>query len=81
MPYANVMKKVLWEGIKLCAIFGGTRLFSRAIGSFKGGRVVYRQEGGTSWGLDTFSHDAVDPCSYGFLKLYPLVNGMLKIIG
>ena len=28
MPHNNVMKKVWWEGIELCAIFGGTRLFS-----------------------------------------------------
>ena len=34
MPHANVMKNVLWEGIKLCAIFGGTRFFRQANGIF-----------------------------------------------
>ena len=34
IPHANVIKKVLWEGIELCENFGGTRLFSRASGSF-----------------------------------------------
>ena len=27
IPHENVMKKVRWEGIKLCAILGGTRTF------------------------------------------------------
>ena len=40
IPHANIMKDVRWEGIKLCAIFGGTRIFRHASGSFKGGRVV-----------------------------------------
>ena len=40
MPHANVMKKVQWEEIQLCAIFGGTIIFSRASGRFKGGWVI-----------------------------------------
>ena len=40
MPHANVMKKVRWEGIKLCAIFEGTRLFIQASGSFQVGHVM-----------------------------------------
>ena len=34
MPHINVMKKVRCDGIELCAIFGGTRLFSRSSGIF-----------------------------------------------
>ena len=33
IPHENVMKKVRWEGIKLCESFGGTRTFSRESGS------------------------------------------------
>ena len=80
MPHANVMKKVQWEAIELCAIFGGTRLFIRASGRFKGGQVVYREEGRASWCLDTFSPDAVDPCRYGFLRLDPHGNDEMNIM-
>ena len=34
MTHINVMKKVLWEVIELCAILGRKRLFIRASGSF-----------------------------------------------
>ena len=40
IPHANVINKVQWEVIKMCAIFGGTRLFCRASKIFKGGQVV-----------------------------------------
>ena len=53
MPHENVMKKVQWDGIKLCAIFGGTIIFSQASVSFKGGRMMLLEEGKTSWDLDT----------------------------
>ena len=33
IPHENVTKKVRWEGIKLCAIFEGTRTFSWESGS------------------------------------------------
>ena len=32
---------------------------------------MLREEGRTSWGLGMFSPDAVEPCSHGFLRLYP----------
>ena len=31
ISHVNVMKKVQWEGIKLCAIFGGTRILFRQL--------------------------------------------------
>ena len=34
MSHENITKKFRWEGIKLCEILGGTRLFSWASGSF-----------------------------------------------
>ena len=40
VPNSNVMKKLYWEKIKLCTIFGGKRPLSRTSGRFKGGRVV-----------------------------------------
>ena len=55
-------------------------MFSRASGILKGGWVVYREEGRTSLVVDTFIHDAVNPCSYGFLKLSPCVHGAVKIM-
>ena len=42
---------------------------------FKGGRMVYNEEGGTSWVLYTFSHDVVEPCKYDILILAPLGYG------
>ena len=41
MSNENVMKKVRWNGIQLCAIFVGTGLFSWLSGNFKGGWEVH----------------------------------------
>ena len=79
MTRADVMKMFRWEGTELCAIFGGTRIFSRASAIFKGWLVVYYEEGRTSWGLDNFSPDVMDTCSYGFLRLAPRGHGAVKI--
>ena len=45
IPHVHVAKKVQWKGTKMCAIFGGTRMFSLARGKFKVGRAVYHEEG------------------------------------
>ena len=71
ITHVNIMKKVRWEGIEMCDIFGGTRIFSQASRSFKGGRVMYPDEERTYRGLDNFIPDEVDPCRYGFLILVP----------
>ena len=63
----------------MCAIFGEIVFFSRSSGRLNGGQVVYPEEGRTSWGLDPFSTDVVDPCRYGFLILNPLGHGAVKI--
>lgn len=47
--------------------------------SFNGGPVVQREEGKDSECLDPFIPDAVEPCSYGFLRLAPYRNGVVKI--
>ena len=78
MPHTNVLKKVQWERIELCVIFGITRLFSRASVSFKGGWVVYHDEGRTSWGMDCFIPDAVERCTYGFFRLDPRGHGAVN---
>ena len=75
VPHVNVMKNVLWEGTKLCAIFRGKIVFSRASGSFKVGRVLYREYRRMSWGPDRFIIDAVEPHSYVFLILTPREHG------
>ena len=80
MPHSNVMKKSQLEGIKLYGSFGGTRLLSWASESFKGGWLVKREEGRTSWGLDHFIPYTVDPCCYGFLRLSPRGHGAVKMI-
>ena len=64
MAHANATKKVQWSGIQLCENFGGTRLFNWTSGKFKGMQVVQHKEGMKYWGLDPFSTDAVNPCSY-----------------
>ena len=64
------MKKLLWEGIQLCEKFVET-FFCLASGSFKGEWVVYHEEGRTSWFLDPFIPDTVDPCCCGFIILVP----------
>ena len=33
ITHENVMNKVQWEGIKICVVFGGTRILSQGIGS------------------------------------------------
>ena len=43
MTHANFIKKVQWEGIEQCEIFGGTRLFSPQSGVFQGGWVMLRE--------------------------------------
>ena len=48
-------------------------------GSFKAVWAVYREEGRTYWGLDTFSTDAVGPFCYVFLRLAPCGHGAVKI--
>ena len=44
MPHINDIKKVRWEGIEMCDIFGGTILFSRASRSFWGWKVVSHEK-------------------------------------
>ena len=79
MSHANFMKKFQWEGIKLCAIFGGTRLFSRLSGRFKGRRVVYSDKGRKSLGMYPFCPDVVEQFSYGFLRFHPHGYGVVNI--
>ena len=79
IPHVNLTKKFRWEGIKLCAIFGGTRLFSQESGSFYGGTVMSREEVNNSRGLDPFITNDVDTCRYQFLILSPSGHGALKI--
>ena len=45
-----------------------------------GGWVVYREEGGKSWGLYSFSPDVLYPCWYEFIILYPCGDDAVKII-
>ena len=83
IPTYNI--PMLWSNsderdFQLCAIFGGTRFFSQAGGRFKGGWVVYREEGGKSWGLYSFSPDVLYPCWYEFIILYPCGDDAVKII-
>ena len=80
IPNANAMKKVRWEGIKLCEIFGGARIFSRESGSFKGAWVIHRKEEKKSWGLDHLILYAVEPCRYVLIILAPSGHGAVKIM-
>ena len=59
--------------------FWGTGLFSCSSGRFKGRRVVYCEEGRTSWCLDTLSPDVVDPCSYICISVASCEHGVMKI--
>ena len=79
MSHESFMKKVLWNGMQLCAVFVGTRLFSWLSGSFKGGWVVHHEEGSKLWGMDALSPDALNPWIYRFLTLTPRGHGMLMI--
>ena len=80
MTDENAMKKVRWEGIKLCEIFGGARIFSRESGSFKGAWVIHRKEEKKSWGLDHLILYAVEPCRYVLIILAPSGHGAVKIM-
>ena len=64
----------------MCEILGGTRPFSRASGSFKGGRMVQPEEGRTSQGLYILSPDMVEPCGYEFIRFAPCGHGAVKIM-
>ena len=71
MPHANATKKVRWEGIEPCAILGQTSIFLQASEIFQCSQAVRHEDGSKSWRLDHFSHDAVEPFSYGFIVLDP----------
>ena len=55
-------------------------VFGWASGIFKRAWAVYREEGRTSWFLDPFILDDVDPLCCGFLIFSPRGNGVVIII-
>ena len=71
IPCVNVMNKIQWEGIKQCVIFGRTSIFIWSSESFQYCQAVTHLYGGTSWSLDSFIPDAVDPFNHGFFGLTP----------
>ena len=55
MTRIHVINNILWDKIKKCFMFGCTSLLLWEIGSLQYNQEVQREDGGTSWCLDSFS--------------------------
>ena len=73
MPHIDVMKNILWQKNEQCIVFGCMSTLIRDSGSLKCNQVVPQEDGGTSWCLDSFFTDVLQPFICGFLGLIPHV--------